>query len=186
MPPPSLASLLRERLEAEVMLIRQRDALLADFLNCPVETSAPEEFRLRAGSDLSPARGLEKILRSGWSFPEHWGIWSRGSKSVLRLTFDRTAIFPINVEFDLQGFVRPGRNQSVTISLHGRRVATVEFEAPRSERVQVINVQAGDLSTDFSAEIVFDIANPTAPAEVEPSTDRRKLGVAIRRLRVLG
>jgi hypothetical protein len=182
----SLASFVRERLEAEIMLTRQRDALLADFLNSPVLTSAPEEFRLRVGSDLSPARGLEKVLRGGWSFPEHWGIWSRGARSVLHLSFDHDTTFPVTVEVNLEAFIRPSLTQSVAISVNGRRVAMLEFEPSSPGRVETIEIHSGDLSPGVSAEIAFDIANPTAPAEVERSADYRKLGVAIRRLRVLG
>jgi hypothetical protein len=179
----SLMSFVRDRLEAEIMLIRGRDALLADLLNCPVLTSLPAGLRLRPGSDLSPARGLEMVLRHGWSFPEHWGIWSRGARSALHLTFDDATVFPITVELDLQAFCPPGLTQSVAISVNGRNVALLVFEPLRTERVEPIEIQAEDLSPEFSAEITFDISNPTAPADIEPSSDRRKLGVAIRRLR---
>src|SRR5271165_7264921 len=126
--PTSLVSFVRDRLEPEIMLIRERDAQLADLLNCPVLTSLPFVLRLRLGSDLSPARGLETVLRRGWSFPEHWGIWSRGARSALHLVFDHATIFPITVELDLQAFCPLGLTQSVAISVNGRKVTVLVFK----------------------------------------------------------
>ena len=183
--PSSLEHFVRERLEREIMLIRGRDMWLAESLDCPVPTSIPVELRLRKGSDLSPARGLEMVLRRGWSLPEHWGIWSRDATAALHLVFDQASVFPITVELDLRAFSPPGLTQRVGISVNGRSTAVLVFEPSCSERVESIEVQADDLSPEFSAEITFDISNPTAPADIFPSSDRRKLGVAIRRLRIL-
>jgi hypothetical protein len=105
---------------------------------------------------------------------------------VLHLCFDQETAFPVTVELNLEAFVRPGLAQSVAIAVNGRRVTMLEFEPSGPRRVETIEIHASDLSPGVSAEIAFDIANPTAPAEVEPSTDHRKLGVAITRLRVLG
>jgi hypothetical protein len=177
-------SFVRDRLESEITLIRARDGGLADLLNFPVPISPPFVLRLRPGSDLLPARGLEPLLRRGWSFPEHWGIWSRGAKSAVHLAFDQTTVFPTTVELDLQAFIPPGLTQSVAISVNGRSAAMLVFESSCPERVEPIEIQAEDLSPEFSVEISFDISNPTAPADIEPSSDRRQLGVAIRRLRI--
>jgi hypothetical protein len=181
--PASLADLVRDRLETEITLIRERDISLAHLLDCPVSVSLSEPGRLRPRSDLQPGRGLEMILRHGWSTPEEWGTWSVGSTSTLRVAFDRAITFPIIIELDLQAFVCSGLTQSVAISVNGRGVATLEFALSCPSRVQTIDLQPGDLAPDFSVEIAFGIANPTAPSDIGSSSDRRKLGVAIRRLR---
>jgi hypothetical protein len=181
----SLASFVRDNFEAEMALVRQRDALLADLLNCPVQTSPPDELRLRRGSDLSPARALESILRRGWSFPEHWGIWSVGAKSMLQLAFDRDTLFPVTAKFDLLAFVPPDSTQSIGISVNGRHATMLEFERSYPERTESVEIHPGDISPDLSVSISFDVARPTCPADVGPSSDRRKLGVALRRLRIV-
>jgi hypothetical protein len=180
----NLVSFVRNNFEAEMAVIRLRDALLADLLNCPVQTSPPEELRLRRGSDLSPARALESILRRGWSFPEHWGIWSVGSKSMLQLAFDRGTLFPVTAKFDLHALVPPDSTQSVVISVNSRHATTLEFERSYPERTEAVELHPGDLSPDLSVSMSFDIARPTCPADVGPSSDRRKLGVALRRVRI--
>lgn len=180
----NLVSFVRDKLEAEMTLLRRRDALLADLLNSPIQTSPPEEFRLRRGSDLSPARALESILRRGWSFPEHWGIWSVGSKSIVQLAFDRGTLFPVTANFDLYALVPPNSTQSVVISVNNRQVARLQFERSYPERIESIEIHPSDLSPELSVSITFDIARPTCPADVGPSSDRRKLGVALRRVRI--
>jgi hypothetical protein len=102
----------------------------------------------------------------------------------VHLAFDQTTVFPTTVELDLQAFIPPGLTQSVAISVNGRSAAMLVFEPSCPERVEPIEIQAEDLSPEFSVEISFDISNPTAPADIEPSSDRRQLGVAIRRLRI--
>jgi hypothetical protein len=182
--PTGLASLVRERIEIEADLIRQRDPLLAQMLDCPVPATQTTPERLRRGSDLQPGRGLEMVLRDGWSTPEEWGVWSLGRRAALQIAFDPAITLPVKVELHLEAFVRPGLTQSAIISLNERRVATLEFEASGREQVVEVEIHSDDLSPDFSATITFGISNPTAPADVESSSDRRKLGVAIRRLRI--
>jgi hypothetical protein len=181
----TFASIVRDRRDAEISLVRQRHPLLAELLDRPVLMSVPDEFRLRAGVELAPGAGLERVLRRGWSFPESWGVWSRGPNTTLCLAFDRATIFPVAAEFELEGFVRPGLSQSVAVSVSGRYITVIEFDPAQPRCVQVIEIVEGDLSADFGTEIAFVIAKPTAPAELDPSSaDRRKLGIAIRRLRI--
>jgi len=182
--PSSLANFVRDRLESEITVIRERDMPLAQLLDCPVSVTLPDAARLRPSSDLQPGRGLEMVLRHGWSSPEEWGTWSVGGRSALRVAFDLAITLPITVELELQALVRSGLTQSVAISVNGRGVAVLVFDPSRPERVEPIEIRAEDLSPEFAAEIAFDISNPTAPADIGPSSDRRKLGVAIRRLRI--
>jgi hypothetical protein len=181
--PSSLVNFVRDRLDGEMTLIRDRNTSLAQLLDCPVSVTLSESVRLRRGSDLQPGRGLEMVLRHGWSTPEEWGTWSIGTTSTLRVTFDRSITLPITVELELQAFVPSELTQSVAISVNGRGLAILEFGLSYAHRTQVIELHSGDLTPDFSAEIAFGIANPIAPADVSSSPDRRKLGVAIRRLR---
>jgi hypothetical protein len=183
--PPDNPLLSRDRLDAEILIIRSRDASLADFLNCPVPITAQTDLRLRSGSELSPSRGLERILRRGWSFLEHWGVWSEGKRSTLQISFDRSVVFPVKIELELEGFVRSDVTQSIGVSVNGRKAAVLAFGPECKDRVEAIQVTAEDVSSELSAVIAFDVSNPTAPSEIESSSDGRKLGVAIKRLRVL-
>jgi hypothetical protein len=180
-----LANVIRDRVESEVEIIRKRDPALAESLNCPVLSSSPEALRLRPGSDLAASRGLEAILQRGWSFPEPWGVWSIGAKAGLRVPFDRSTTFPIKLEVTLQAFTRPGLNQSVAISVNGRPAAMLQFGQSSGECVHTIEISGDEVSRDFSATVLFDISHPTAPADIDGSADRRKLGIGIRRLRIL-
>lgn len=181
----AMAPLSRDRLDTEMLIIRERDASLADFLNCPVPTTTPTDLRLRSGSELSPSRGLERLLRRGWSFLEHWGVWSEGNRSTLQIAFDRSVAFPVKMELELEGFVRANLTQSITASVNGRQAALLTFGPECKDRIEYIEVEANDVSFELSATITFDISNPTAPAEIEASSDGRKLGVAIKRLRLI-
>src|SRR5262249_4364699 len=82
--PSGFASLLRAHLEKETAIIRKRDPLLAQCLDCPVPQIQTTPERLRRGSDLLPGCGLEMVLRQGWSTPEEWGVWSLGRRAVVQ------------------------------------------------------------------------------------------------------
>jgi hypothetical protein len=60
----------------------------------------------------------------------------------------------------------------------------VEFESSSQQRVQAIEIGGSDLLANRATEIAFDISNPTAPSDIERSSDHRKLGVAMHRLRI--
>ena len=65
-----------------------------------------------------------------------------------------------------------------------RKLATLRFDASRRKRIETVEITVQDVSPDLIVEIAFEIANPTAPADVEESSDRRTLGVAISGLRI--
>src|SRR5215472_13834689 len=140
----SLERFVQERLGSEIVAIRKRDSLLAHLLDCPVQIARPEAMRLKPGSDLSPARGLERVLRRGWSFPEQWGIWSVAPKASIQVSFDPAIRFPAELELDLRAFTRPGFDQLVTISVNERHAAQLRFDPSRTECVHVIEIMAED------------------------------------------
>jgi hypothetical protein len=124
------------------------------------------------------------VLKTGWYSPEEWGVWSEGSRSVLQIPLDRTTSFPLGIELELHGCLGPDRAQLVVAFANVRKLATWRFDASRRKRIETVEITARDVSPDLIIEIAFEIANPTAPADVEDSSDRRKLGVAISGLRI--
>jgi hypothetical protein len=182
--PIDLMLSVRDRLEAEMHSIRERHPLFAPLLDCPVPVLSRDRVRLRPGSHLQPRRGLEMVLKAGWYPPEEWAVWSKGSRAVLQIPLDRTTSFPLRIELELHGYLGPDRAQLVVAFANVRKLATLRFDASRRKRIETVEITAQDVSPDLIIEIAFEIANPTAPADVEDSSDRRKLGVAISGLRI--
>jgi hypothetical protein len=111
-------------------------------------------------------------------------VWTEGSRSVLHVPIDGAIPFPITLELELTGFVAPSLSQSVSVSVNGTNATVVKFDVSRPNAIERIEINAEDLSPDCTAEIAIQVANPTAPADVGASSDRRKLGVALCGLRI--
>jgi hypothetical protein len=180
---------LRERVEKEIAILRGRDTFCADLLNCPVPAHL---YRLKAGSDLQPGSGLESVLRSGWCSLENWGVWSNGCRALIRVSFQQETTFPVSIEMDLIVFKPVNQSSSLAIALGSHKATALRFESfPNMDTSRSLSsfhsfpVMAEDLSTELWTDIVFHIERPVSPAELGLSEDRRKLGVGIKRLKVL-
>lgn len=125
---------------------------------------------------------LDTLLH-GWSFPEQPGRWTDGPSAKLAVKI------PPGVETllvaELSAFVGvAGRRQRVTISVNGRRYATLRFGdsdlplASREVRIPVLP------STDGTAVIGFRIGSPRSPSSLGLPADERQLGVLLRSLRL--
>jgi hypothetical protein len=161
--------------------------LVNDLRQLPTTPSG--EVRLVPGAKLRPGHGLASVLQEGWASPEDWGVWSIGSRAVMRVAFGPAVIFPAILQLNLVGFVAPGMTQSVNISIGERNVKTVNFHhgihhgtMPDVEPIRILRT---DVSQDLRAEIVFDISTPASPAKFGLSDDRRDLGVGIMLLELL-
>lgn len=124
-----------------------------------------------------------KLLRSGWHGPEAWGTWSRDHRAELEWTLGRRPASELRVW--INGRIFPyvaAIEQSVRVIVNGTHVATLERNADAELYGGNFALPAAVATARSPMILTFEIANPTAPSDVGPSQDRRKLGVGLIRI----
>ncbi len=120
------------------------------------------------------------ILGSGWSTPEHWGVWSESKLATLVLPCNEGQYYYGSERIRVSVRLQPFGRQEVEIRQSGATLArhvldgtgTVEFY--------------GRVDHCRSNLIEFDIAvsSPRSPLELGQSADARKLGVGLTEFKV--
>lgn len=122
-------------------------------------------------------------LGSGWSNPEPAGTWTVDERARLRLTLDRSFGPTIAVELTLTPFAPSGHTQMITlVAASTRRRFTFDLHQLETIVVPIDNPASG---TDNEIDIEFRIAEPISPLECGLSTDERRLGLMLNRLRLI-
>ncbi|USQ94770.1 hypothetical protein [Caulobacter sp. RL271] len=143
---------------------------------------------MRRGDFLSDPDGVEgwiptdtagqkpPALAEGWDTPEYTGVWSLGTRSVLRLAAasDR----PTQVTLQALAYSeQPPRPQIVTVRVDGRAIATLEID-PVGYRPYTFVVPPRGAAGTGPVDVVLEI-----PGARKPVNDRRALGVGLKEIR---
>lgn len=125
--------------------------------------------------------GNPKVLKSGWSTPEGWGVWSQANTASLE--------FEVSTDFL--------RSQSLILALRSWQVETTKTREVRVEvnKVPFAKIGVNDLGIDYSLEIPnsflsslpvsekliieFFFENLVSPADLNLGMDSRKLGIGL-------
>ena len=161
----------------------ERDPLHPDLreLGLFVTAFAVEPFKrhsLPLVLDLSTNSARPPELGPGWSGPELGGIWTEGGASYLSIWVEPTqARSSLTLEIDM---TTPGPDPiDVNATVNGRSCAAVRLDS--SIPVLYTALLAGDLG-DGLLSVRFNVANPSSPASLGLSSDRRRLGFRVRRI----
>jgi Uncharacterised nucleotidyltransferase len=143
---------------------------------------APMAYRVGETLALGSGACDEGALAGGWGVAEPTGRWSIGRTAALLLSLEsgaRTA----ELEFDAIPFLAAGRRAfQVEVLANGQVLGSVSYEgtepAPRVSRLALPSKVAGE------REILLEwrVRDPYSPAALGISTDRRELGVFMRRV----
>jgi hypothetical protein len=130
------------------------------------------------GQTIDVASGLEKLRVAGWGSVEEWGFWSIEPRATVAVRIVPTARDPVRLSVDYQLFAPNGLRQSVGLRLDHLPVQTL-FESGSASFVIEPLVDGRDHL------LIFDIEQPIAPADIDQSSsDRRKLGIGLKALRL--
>jgi hypothetical protein len=132
-----------------------------------------QEVLFRAGS------AFNWLLASGWSEPGEGGVWSEGTRAVLRIPAAHTGSQPAMLVMDVTAFVHPASPvREVTLHVNGQHCGSHRFtlDAPSlAWQAPCPREAVGAL------EIEFIIPAPERPSAIDPDTgDGRALGISIR------
>jgi len=141
---------------------------------------APGVYRM--GRPLSLGAPAREMLAGGWSAEEPDGRWTVGPQARLLLGLELGAQ-PRELEFDAIPFLAAGREAfDVEVLADGRLLGTVGYEgtepAPRATRLSLPPGLGG------GQEILLEwrIRDTCSPHALGISTDRRELGIFMRRI----
>jgi hypothetical protein len=125
--------------------------------------------------------GNPKVLKSGWSTPEDWGVWSQADSASLEFEVTKSFL----------------RSQSLILTLRSWQVDTTKTRAVRIEvnKVPFAILGVNEIGLDYSLEmpksflsslpasekltIEFFFENLVSPADLNLGMDSRKLGIGL-------
>lgn len=116
-----------------------------------------------------------QILRSGWSTPEAWGVWSDGGVSKFSLPCNPAQFYFNQAKIDIELHLQPFGSQTISINHNG----LIVYDGSINE-LSIVNFNA-DVGRCRKNRIDFsvNISNPKSPFELGQSRDARKLGVGL-------
>jgi len=143
-------------------------------LPCP--STGSETLSFQSGGSGLP------LLGTGWSRPEDWGTWNEGKRSALNLHVIAGASM---LELEVDAFVpQKSAPLDVSVAVDGARAAMWRFTAGQPSGWR--QVPLPDARTSPRRVLVtFDYSVVRAPSDWGPSTDTRRLALAVRRGRVI-
>lgn len=126
---------------------------------------APYEFNLRSAA--------LHLLRSGWSTPEEWGVWSLGTAAVLVLPASAwDGLWQARLK--LKAFGKSGSQVRVEISAGPSGVPLALTLPANAVVTQTIELPAAE-----EASIRFSTPDAVSPFGLGVSSDRRQLGIGL-------
>lgn len=116
-----------------------------------------------------------QILRSGWSTPEAWGVWSDGRVSKISLPCNPAQFYFNQDEIYIELHLQPFGSRNISIDHNG----LIVYEGSINES-SIVNFTADvERCRKNSIDFSINIANPKSPFELGQSADTRKLGVGL-------
>jgi len=143
------------------------------------------EFAAGKGSDIYLGNGWSSAAESWgrWS-AQTWGRWDEGSEAdvILHPSSDASR----HLEIEAIAFVTDNNPlQTVGIVVNGEEIKTLSFAPATVEQKHKMELPSDLPRGKRRIVIRFKIANPRSPREVGHSTDDRKLGIGVLRLRLV-
>lgn len=136
------------------------------------ESSSTEAFN-------AAAPGI-RMLGTGWSTPEAWGTWSVGSKAELVLKLDPKPADDVQLALEARGFPHLVDNlQKIHVSVNGTRIASLEPNFEGVIRNAVLKIPATVANLREPMQVLFEIARPTSPRDLNLGNDTRALGIGL-------
>jgi hypothetical protein len=137
-------------------------------------------FEVPSEIDFSLGGNGEPVLVDGWSVPESWGVWSEGSKSLLR--FKLTPKTESGFMLTLNGFTFdvPDKNQQVDVSINGKFFMRIDESSKlKEDNFKLLIPKDLIIKQDNRIEVSLKVSSPTSPQELGMSNDKRMLGFGL-------
>lgn len=122
-------------------------------------------------------------LVTGWAKPEPHGVWSDGTLATVDLFVGHAPAADQIIELFMKAFVpTPGQTQRFTLADGERDLGTYELN---DQRPFVLRLRVGDLArVNGTVGLSFHIPTSFSPVSIGLNQDRRRLGLALRAIRL--
>lgn len=127
------------------------------------------------------AGGWRKMLVSGWSRPESWGVWSSGSHARLYIPAHvNHGGSPLSLILHVRGFLTDShRRQRVNVTVNGTDVLDTTLDYPESGDVKLVIPLRAGVSQSDGYNIEFTFPDATSPAALGTGGDTRMLAIGL-------
>ena len=135
-----------------------------------------------AGREIAAGPTFRSVARDGWSYPEDWGIWTKGSEATLEIPLADAPTSGVRLSVKGVFFVMP-KHESVTASFtaNGMPIGVMKGTVAASEAETLLNVpQAAFAASPRMLKLKIAVDKPIAPAALEPTDDTRLLGFGLK------
>ena len=129
------------------------------------------------------------ILKTGWSNPERWGVWSDGERAELPISLPGKLASDVSVILDAMAFVAPPAitKREVVIEVNGSQIGRINFgEADGSQSNRTFVLPKSVAIRQDPMLLVFKFADVRSLAELglggSLRKETRKLGIGLRRI----
>jgi hypothetical protein len=144
------------------------------------------EYALGDRLPLGEGEGTEVEIAqrgSGWSEQERWGVWTDATEAHLVFVLDgERPRANLQLSLNATGFASEDA-QTVEAFVNGQRVSSLNVQVDRFATYDV-TIPESHLRVHDNGEtvvhVVFEIQNPTSPAELGINDDSRRLGMGVR------
>ncbi len=120
----------------------------------------------------------------GWSHAEPWGTWTDGHQAVLRLPLKRSPGGPVEVTLEANAFIRPAQPR-LNVSVRCAQTVVAEWRLEKADVASYRAIVPASLAARGGALVLsFHIESPKSPRELGESSDGRRLGFGVHRLRL--
>jgi hypothetical protein len=121
-----------------------------------------------------------RMLGSGWSGRESWGVWSNGKSSILKFKYEQLLNTEQTVTFVANIFAAKDKSQEVVFILNGQKIHSQVLSTNTSGQSikvvipsELVNNRAGIV------ELQLSYSNPVSPKELNLSSDDRILAFGL-------
>ncbi len=126
------------------------------------------------------------LLGEGWGLPESWGTWSIEDSSWLNFSWGQSGKSnnPYCIQIDLKPYLSE-LHASIEIGLYlnAKSLGQWQYQFGKENRPLSVSVES-DWFEQGDNEIRFDIDAPASPFELGTGDDTRRLGIALKNIRI--
>jgi hypothetical protein len=136
------------------------------------------------GHTLSFAKGQPwgNWLRTGWSAPESWGVWSDGEQATIAIDPVQLPTHAENLVFHIDAlvYVKPNHpRERVEVSLDGKPVASYEVTYPATKLSMTLPIASSSWVDTRKLVIRFRLPDAASPQSIGAGGDTRVLALGL-------
>jgi hypothetical protein len=128
-----------------------------------------------------------KVLKSGWSSPEEWGVWSQEDNATIEFNISKTFLRSQSIILTLRSWkIDSPKSRNMEVVVNEKKFASMEInKIGANYQMKIPNLFLSSLPISNKLTIKFSFKNLVSPSELNLGMDRRKLGIGLYQIRSL-